>query len=187
MPGGFDGNAQSFRIVNRLALRCEEYDGLNLTRATCNAILKYPWLRTIDGKRHKKWGVYSQEEEQFTWARKLAVGDVKSAEAEIMDWADDVTYAVHDVNDFFRAQLIPLDRLAGKTSLERERFYEEVFSRVKDPKYSRAELEEAFEKLGSYRFRCRTILRHKQASFRAPKLLCWADCHLRAQGATNSS
>jgi dGTPase len=148
-PGGFDGNAQSFRIVNRLALRCGEYVGLNLTRATCNGILKYPWERAIDGKRHKKWGAYTQELDQFKWARRLSSGDERSAEAEIMDWADDVTYAVHDVNDFYRAGLIPLDRLAV-TARERQSFYDDVFQRGDYPPYSRPELEEAFEKFCSF-------------------------------------
>jgi dGTPase len=107
---GFEGNAQTFRIVTKLALRREDFDGLNLTRATLNAILKYPWLKQ-NGRR--KFGAYGAEEEDFKFARELCPGqsEGRSVEAELMDWADDVTYAVHDLEDFFRAGLIPLDRL----------------------------------------------------------------------------
>src|ERR1700722_18335562 len=43
--GGYEGNAQSFRILTRLAFHRYEYDGLNLTAATLAAVLKYPWFR----------------------------------------------------------------------------------------------------------------------------------------------
>jgi dGTPase len=146
---GFDGNAQSFRIVNRLALRCDDHEGLNLTRASLQAILKYPWVRGSSGKQHHKWGVYSPENAQFEFARALApiADEIKSAEAEIMDWSDDVTYAVHDVADFFRAGLIPLDRLADESNTqERRKFYDEVFSRDHF-EHPTSDLENAFEKL----------------------------------------
>jgi dGTPase len=149
---GFDGNAQSFRIVNRLALRNSEREGLNLTRASLQAILKYPWFRGSSGKQQRKWGVYSSEKEQFDFARALAplADQVKSAEAEIMDWADDVTYAVHDAADFFRAGLIPLDRLAdGGNGRERKKLYDEVFAR-EEFDYPRVELEGAFDQLRSF-------------------------------------
>lgn len=111
---GFEGNAQSFRIVNSLTLRDEDpaVAGLNLTRATLNAILKYPWYRGQDGKKWRKFGAYATEQPAFEHARALGPAeDRRSAEAEIMDWADDITYAIHDIEDFYRAGLIPLDLL----------------------------------------------------------------------------
>jgi dGTPase len=52
---GFESNAQAFRIVTKLAVRKEEFPGLNLTRATLDAVLKYPWLRESSGPKHSKW------------------------------------------------------------------------------------------------------------------------------------
>ncbi|HEY0150794.1 MAG TPA: dNTP triphosphohydrolase [Longimicrobium sp.] len=114
---GFEGNAQSFRIVTRLAAHRDKYHGLNLTRATLNAVLKYPWSRdTLDprpeNKRYKKYGYYSSEGDDFGFARDgFAVRGARSLEAEVMDYADAVAYSVHDLDDFYRAGLIPLDRL----------------------------------------------------------------------------
>jgi len=106
---GFEGNAQSFRIVTKLAL-CEHFvPGLDLTRASLNAILKYPWLREGEkgDKRWRKFGAYKSEADDFAFAREFGPNeDRQSVEAEIMDWADDITYAIHDVEDLFRAGLI---------------------------------------------------------------------------------
>jgi dGTPase len=110
--GGFEGNAQSFRILTRLALSSEEHFGLNLTRRTLNGVLKYPWLRDEeDLKRSKKWNAYVADRAAFEWVRDAWSGCERSLEAELMDWADDVTYAVHDMDDFYRAGLVPLERL----------------------------------------------------------------------------
>jgi dGTPase len=114
---GFEGNAQSFRIVSRLAAHRDRYQGLNLTRATLNALLKYPWPRDIRdprpaNPRYKKYGYYSSEEGDFRFAREGFTGEgARSLEAEVMDHADAVAYSVHDLDDFYRAGLIPLDRL----------------------------------------------------------------------------
>lgn len=128
LADGYNGNAQSFRIVTKLAVRHparpdSDVAGLDLTRATLNAILKYPWPRGSDGIENKKWGTYNEEVQDFNWAR-MSVYPVlaeKSIEAALMDWADDISYAVHDVEDFFRAGMIPLDRLASD-SREQQRF-----------------------------------------------------------------
>jgi dGTPase len=124
---GFEGNAQSFRVVTRLAQRWpsgksgEEW-GLNLTRVTLDGILKYPWQRNpADPKKVRKWNAYTDDTEAFNWVREGATSDRRSPAAEVMDWADDVTYAVHDMEDFFRAGLVPLDRLYTNES-ELERF-----------------------------------------------------------------
>lgn len=111
---GFEGNAQSLRIVTSLAVRDmrEEARGLNLTRASVNGILKYPRLWQPAGDRKQKWGVYKSDRSYFDWARQGIPRHVPSVEAALMDWADDITYAVHDMEDFYRAGLIPLERLA---------------------------------------------------------------------------
>ncbi len=127
---GYEGNAQSFRVVTELAVRRpESTHGLDLTRATLNALLKYPWQWEPGLGTPKKYGAYGCDGAAFAFAREgtRRVGEcpnrVRSLEAQIMDWADDVAYSVHDTEDFYRAGLIPLDRLAG-TVLERDRFWE---------------------------------------------------------------
>jgi dGTPase len=150
---GFEGNAQSFRIVTKLA--SPGLPGLNLTRATLNAILKYPWTRQPEGYKANKYGLYQSEREDFEFARELQLApndERKSPEAEIMDWADDVTYALHDAEDFYQARLIPLDRLASlDDSSERRRFFDGMYERPELKKRlgsePRAEVEEAFFKV----------------------------------------
>lgn len=112
---GFEGNAQSFRIVTKLAARFTDIEGLDLSRASLCALLKYPWLRKpADDQHSKKWGAYDSEADDLVWARELAPSgsEKMSLEAALMDWADDIAYAVHDLEDFFRAGFIPLERLA---------------------------------------------------------------------------
>ena len=131
VPGGFEGNPQSFRVVNRLAVRDRDIPGLNLTRATLDAILKYPWFRAdTPPERNRKWGAYSSERKEFEWVRGEEPRTFrKSPEAEIMDYADDIAYAVHDVEDFYRTGLIPLDRL-GTNEGEVDKFLEGTFANL---------------------------------------------------------
>lgn len=132
LADGFEGNPQSFRIVTKLAYRSSQTVGLNLTRATLNAILKYPWMRGTAGKKYRKWGAYQMEEGEFRFARSLAAvgNDQQSMEAAMMDWADDITYSVHDLEDFYRARLIPLHVLVSDKN-ERSRFYQVTEGRLK--------------------------------------------------------
>jgi len=126
---GFEGNPQSFRIVTKIATRTGDFRGLDLTRATLNAMLKYPWLRGEKPERNRKWGAYIDEEQEFNWARELGPApETPSVEAKLMDWADDITYAVYDVEDFYKAGLIPLHSLV-KLEDERERFADAVLKR----------------------------------------------------------
>ena len=129
LKDGFEGNAQSFRIVTKLSVRRTEFTGLNLTRATLNATLKYPWLRAkIPPVRDRKWGAYASESKEFEWVRKHDEAEgLKSVEAEIMDLADDIAYAVHDVEDFYRAGQIPLDRLRSDEE-EIDKFLDGAFN-----------------------------------------------------------
>ena len=98
--GGFEGNAQSFRLLTRLeAKTLDQSDrsvGLNLTRASLDAVTKYPWPSDGD---HIKFGVYDEDLEIFEWMRQGAPEKQRCIEAQIMDWSDDVSYCVHDLED----------------------------------------------------------------------------------------
>ena len=124
--GGFEGNAQTLRILTRLEAKSVADDGrslgLNLTRATLDACTKYPWPREgssqprghhTDGtpKTLRKFGVYEDDLAVFAWMREGIVGDRRCIEAQVMDFADDVAYSVHDLEDGIVAGKIPLGRL----------------------------------------------------------------------------
>ena len=92
--------------------------GLNLTRATLDATLKYPWFRSDDPRAFKdgnpKWNIYPDDMKMAQWVRAdeaLEPGGRLSFEAQVMDWCDDVAYACHDMEDFYRAGQIPLHAL----------------------------------------------------------------------------
>src|SRR5947209_4083603 len=93
--GGFEGNAQSLRVLTRLEAKVDGA-GLNLTRATLDAATKYPWPKR---EGTTKFGVYSDDEPVFSWLRSGVAGERRCIEAQVMDWADDVAYSVHDLED----------------------------------------------------------------------------------------
>jgi dGTPase len=111
--GGFEGNAQTLRVLTRLEAKVVtesgESAGLNLCRATLDATCKYPWPRRSGTP---KFGYYAADSAAFTWLRADAPGEQRCIEAQIMDWADDVAYSVHDVEDGVHAGLVRLAELS---------------------------------------------------------------------------
>jgi len=105
--GGFEGNAQTLRLLTRLEAKRFHTDGrpagLNLTRASLDAATKYPWSRGgpdgEDPAATTKFGVYDEDLPVFEWFRAGRRPGQRCIEAEVMDWSDDVAYSVHDVED----------------------------------------------------------------------------------------
>jgi dGTPase len=105
--GGFEANAQTLRVLTRLEAKVVRDDGspagLNLTRAVLDATCKYPWGRRPDTR---KFGMYAADQQAYDWVRAGARHGQRCLEAQIMDWADDVAYSVHDVEDGVHAGLV---------------------------------------------------------------------------------
>ena len=119
--GGFEGNAQTLRILTRLEPKVFDDDGrshgLNLTRASLDATCKYPWTAAHplpDAGGRLKFGVYPDDEDVFRWLRADAPGRVRCIEAEVMDLSDDIAYSVHDFEDaIVNGYLDPASLAAG--------------------------------------------------------------------------
>ena len=128
--GGFEGNAQTLRILTRLEPKI--YDvyghsrGLNLTRASLDAATKYPWRlsQASEFGNSVKFGVYDDDLEVFQWIRLGAPEGAKCVEAQIMDFADDVAYSVHDFEDAIVEGF--LDPALISDPLAREELLEEI-------------------------------------------------------------
>lgn len=183
LPDSFEGNAQTFRILTRLAFRepyfnivdpsasADERTGLgpalNLTKRTLAAVQKYPWRcrerpHGIDAKK-AKWGAYDSEKRVLEWALDGIVGrevdfhgkakwEYRSIEAQIMDWSDDIAYAVHDIEDFFRAGLIPLDLIA-RSRAHFEEYFRYAWDKVRSDLEHAVSEEEVREWLNEVRSR----------------------------------
>jgi len=101
--GGFEGNAQAFRILRTLEKKHHAYAGLNLTMRTLFGIVKYYQQRTPGAKKF----LYD-DDHAFLSAELEAHGVAvrKGIDAQIMDLADEIAYAAHDVEDALSFGLI---------------------------------------------------------------------------------
>ncbi|MFM2438574.1 MAG: Deoxyguanosinetriphosphate triphosphohydrolase [Actinomycetota bacterium] len=142
--GGFEGNAQTFRVLTRLEAKVfadGTSAGLNLTRASLDAATKYPWPK-VGGRA--KYGVYNDDLPTFEWMRSASSGERRCLEAQVMDWSDDVAYSVHDVDDAIH--MGHLNPAALSSAVERARVIEQCrdwYTPDADP----AELDEALLRL----------------------------------------
>ena len=144
--GGFEGNAQSLRVLTRLEAKVVDPAtgdsvGLNLTRASLDASCKYPWTRQPG---MQKFGAYQDDLPVFAWLRDGAPEDRTCLEEQVMNWSDDVAYSVHDFEDAVHSGIASLD--AFSSASERRALVETAHRRFPD-EGDPAELEAALERL----------------------------------------
>ena len=150
--GGFEGNAQTLRVLTRLEAKRTHADGrsagLNLTRASLDAATKYPWTRGASprGLRSRKFGVYEDDLDVFTWLRAGAPDDApdrRCLEAQVMDWSDDVAYCVHDVEDAIASRRVdPAALRSSRTQTDVSRLAQEWYAPDLDVEALREALQE---------------------------------------------
>lgn len=154
--GGFEGNAQSLRLLTRIEpkrfVRSQETDelvsvGLNLTRAALDAATKYPWPRGAHptDPDSPKFGVYEDDRPVFDWVRKEAPSRRICFEAQVMDWADDVAYSVHDIEDGLHAGHLDPNLLHAEP--ERQDIFAVAIGRYVPADTDPEELSEALDRL----------------------------------------
>ena len=152
--GGFEGNAQTLRLVTRIEPKVIADDGrpagLNLTRASLDALTKYPWPRSeaTIGRRDsgvRKFGVYDDDTAVFDFYRDGIDNGKRCIEAQVMDLADDISYSVHDVEDAIVAGHLDLadfacdNRRAELFDITRQWYLPEVTDTEMDKALSRLE------------------------------------------------
>ena len=149
--GGFEGNAQTLRLLTRIEPKVIGGDGfsfgLNLTRASLDASCKYPWPAAqgiADPSGRTKFGFYDDDTPAFAWLRLGAARRQRCIEAQVMDLSDDIAYSVHDFEDAVVNGFIDVASLGSVA--DHEGLIDQMHAWV-GGELSRDELTEAFERL----------------------------------------
>jgi dGTPase len=123
--GGFEGNAQTLRLLTRIEPKVFGPDGrpygLNLTRASLDASCKYPWPASEsvdDPSGRAKFGFYEDDIDAFRWLREGAPDRTLCIEAQVMDLSDDIAYSVHDFEDAIATGYIDVAALGARVDHE---------------------------------------------------------------------
>ncbi len=124
------------------------FKGLDLTRGVLDGAITYPWERCAEGptKSDKRWCFYPTERADAEWVRQSIPTErvfEKSVEAQIVEWADDVAYSIHDVEDWYRAGFMPLE-LIVQSDEARAALAERIAPEVADDNFTR---DQAFEEI----------------------------------------
>ncbi len=151
--GGFEGNAQTLRVLTRIEPKVVGPDGrsfgLNLTRASLDASCKYPWAATEavgDPSGRAKFGFYDDDDEVFSWLRASAPGGVRCVEAQVMDLSDDIAYSVHDFEDAVVGGFVDVAALGAR--VDHDDLVDSMFAWI-GGEFGHDELVAAFDRLDS--------------------------------------
>ena len=107
--GNFEANAQNLRVLTQLEVKSDRYTGLNLTRSVLDGLLKY---KAIHGSRPGlRKSCYAEDAPLLEWVCEHGSLEERSFECQIMNWADDVAYSAHDLEDGIHVGMITVHHL----------------------------------------------------------------------------
>lgn len=151
--GGFEGNAQTLRLLTRIEPKVFGADGtsfgLNLTRASLDASCKYPWPAESavgDPSGRAKFGFYPDDTAVFHWLREGAPDRQLCIEAQVMDLSDDIAYSVHDFEDAIEGDYINVPALGAR--VDHDELVDSMFAWI-GGELDHDELIAAFDRLDS--------------------------------------
>ncbi|WBU38429.1 deoxyguanosinetriphosphate triphosphohydrolase [Homoserinibacter sp. YIM 151385] len=151
--GGFEGNAQTLRLLTRIEPKVIGRDGrsygLNLTRASLDASCKYPWPEAQgipDPSGRSKFGFYADDTPVFEWLRAGAPDRTRCIEAQVMDLSDDIAYSVHDFEDAIVSGYLDVRALSAR--VDHDGLVDQMFEWI-GGEIGHAELIAAFDRLDS--------------------------------------
>ncbi len=163
--GGFEGNAQTLRIVSQLEKKRRREDiknlierraGLNLTYRTLASILKY------DAEIQKERPANSKVQKGYYYCDEPIVRDIKTnvckdislndiefktVECHIMDIADDISYSTYDIEDTFKAGFLSPSKILTFDSDIMELVAAKVGKQIKNPEFSSQDVVKVFVNL----------------------------------------
>jgi dGTPase len=145
----FEGNAQTFHVLVAAEPKSPSYPGLNLTRATLAGVMKYPFQQDTGNDRF----IFASDTGTASWALRRGgklltsrqvengVKPQRSFLCEILDWADDCAYSIHDVEDALQAQFLRPGDLADARFAQRvAQYYEETRESETAPVLTRGDI-----------------------------------------------
>jgi dGTPase len=151
----FEGNAQTFHILVAAEPKSPAYPGLNLTRATLASVMKYPYEQDIKNDKF----IFTSDAKMARWTlqnggprllqrQSLANPPRTSLACQILDWADDCAYSVHDVEDALQAQFLRSGDLEDAGFARRVHMhYEQTCASEGAPLLNRLEIREQMRNL----------------------------------------
>lgn len=123
----YEGNAQTFRILNKLEERHYDFNGLNLTLRTMLGVVKYLNQEReeieeegiVKINKNKKFLYNSDYVLVSNWLTEYNISH-KTIDCEIMDLSDEIAYAIHDLEDALRLKYFTIDEILYEFSIRDE-------------------------------------------------------------------
>lgn len=112
--GGFEGNAQTFRILTTVEQKRAEFQGLNLTYRTLLGVLKYynKFNNALKGDKFSQQKfIYDRDYKLVEKIVKDTGVNLRTLDVQIVDLSDEIAYAAHDLEDGLRMGTFTTDEI----------------------------------------------------------------------------